>query len=174
MLETERLQLRPMKSEDAYHLFQLNSDPEVVKFTGDGVSLNVADAQRILSDIVFPQYQKYKMGRFTVLLKDGTYLGWCGLKYFPETDEVDLGYRLLKRFWGQGFATEASFCSLKYGFEELNLKRILARAMPENLASIKVIQKVGMTFRGMGQEANYPRSFALYDITNKEFEICKK
>ncbi len=145
MLSTQRLELRPMKNEDAYHLFMLNSDPEVIRYTGDETSKNLADAQRILTDIVYPQFQKYKMGRFSVFLIDGTYVGWCGLKNYPDIHEVDLGYRFMKKFWGQGYATEAAHACLKYGFETLNLTRIVARSVPQNVASIKVMQKLGMT-----------------------------
>lgn len=174
MLQTERLTIRPMRDEDAFHLFELNSNPEVVKYTGDVVTLNLADAQRILTQLVYPQFQQYQMGRFTVLLKDNTYLGWCGLKFFPEKGEVDLGYRLLQRFWGQGYATEASRACLDYGFRELHLKKIMARAMPENLASIKVLQKLQMSFKGMDADPSYPRGFVRYEITKEEYLTCKK
>ena len=174
MLETGRLILKPMTSADVSHLFELNSDPEVVRYTGDSLSQNLADAQRILNELVFPQFQKYQMGRMSVFLKDGNYLGWCGLKFDPISTEVDLGYRFLKKFWGNGFATEASQASLKYGFEHLKLKKILARSMPENKASLKVIHKLGMTFRGLNLDANYPQGFLLYDLTDKEYQLCKK
>lgn len=174
MLETDRLILRPMKNEDAILLFELNSDPEVVKFTGDNACLNLADAEKIITELSCPQFQKYKMGRFSTFLKDGTFLGWCGLKYFPEKDEVDLGYRLHRCFWGQGLATEASRASLKYGFEVLGLKRIVARSMPENISSLKVIQKLGMTFRGLVNDPCEPHGFILYDQTAVEYQKCKK
>jgi RimJ/RimL family protein N-acetyltransferase len=173
MLETERLLLRPMKNEDAYNLFLLNSDADVVRYTGDALSKNLADAQRILSDIVHPQFQQYKMGRFTVTLKDGTYLGWCGLKFFPDIKEVDLGYRFMKKFWGQGYATEAARACLAYGFGELALSKIVARSMPQNSQSIKVLQKLGMTYRGMLQDGHFPHGYVLYDITAEEFSKCK-
>lgn len=174
MLETARLLIRPMKDEDAIHLFELNSDPEVVKYTGDTQSLNVAEAFRILTERVYPQFQQYKMGRFTVLLKDGTYLGWCGLKYFPENGEVDLGYRFHKRHWGKGYATESSQAVLSYGFETLKLKKIIARAMPENIGSIKVMQNLGMTFKGMDSDPNYAKGFVRYEQTIEEYLKCKK
>lgn len=174
MLETQRLILRPMKDEDAIHLFELNADPEVIRYTGDVACLNLAEAQRIISELSFPQFYKYKMGRFSTFLKDGTYLGWCGLKYFPEKNEVDLGYRFHRRFWGQGYATESAQASLCYGFEQLGLKRILAKAMPANQGSIKVIQKLGMTFRGLINDPSEPHGFMLYDITADEYKKCKK
>lgn len=174
MLETERLIIRPMKDEDALHLFELNSDPEVMRYTGDVASLNVADARRILTDIVYPHYQLHKMGRFTVSLKDGTYLGWCGLKFFPDNGEVDLGYRFLKRHWGKGYATESSRACLEYGFTDLKLKKIIARAMPENIGSIKVMQNLGMTFKGMDNDPGYASGFVRYEITHEEYLKCKK
>jgi ribosomal-protein-alanine N-acetyltransferase len=170
MLETSRLILRPALIEDAQNLFTLNSDPEVVRYTGDASFATLAEAQALIRDRLIPQYQQKKMGRFSVLLKDGTYLGWCGLKYHPETDEVDLGYRFSKKFWGKGYATESSEVCLMYGFETLNLKRILAKAMPDNIGSIKVIQKLGMTFRGYVNDPTDPHSFLLYDMTQAEYK----
>jgi len=77
------------------------------------------------------------------------FVGWAGLAYLPEFDEVDLGYRFLPNFWGKGYATEASHEILTYGFDELELKRIIAIAMKENKASLRVMEKVGMEFDKM-------------------------
>ena len=121
-----------------------------------------------------PQFQQYKMGRFATTLKDGTFLGWCGLRYFPETKEVDLGYRFHRRFWGQGFATEAATAALKYGFENLGLQRIIAKAMPENTASLKVMQKLGMTFRGLIKDPCEPHPLVVYDMTLEEYRRWKR
>lgn len=158
-----------MIAEDASPLLALNSIPEVVRYTGDTPTSTLEDAMKLITDTSQPQFQKYKMGRFTVSLHDGTFLGWCGLKYFPEDQEVDLGYRLHPRYWGQGFATEASLASLTYGFGELKLKRIVARAMPANTASIKVLQKLKMTFRGLDSNPRTPRGLVLYDLEAREF-----
>ena len=170
MLETKRLILRPAVLGDAHKLYELNSDYEVVRYTGESSHKTVLEAETVIKERMLTQFAKYKMGRFTVLLKDGTYLGWCGLRYFPESDEVDLGYRFMKKFWGQGYASEASLVTLKYGFETLNLKRIIAKAMPENIGSIKVMQKMGMTFRGMQKDPCEPQAFVVYDITASEFK----
>jgi ribosomal-protein-alanine N-acetyltransferase len=173
MLETNRLILRPMKPEDSLNLFLLNQDPEVLQWTGDQASHNLADAQRILTDHVYPQFQLYKMGRFAVLLKDGTWLGWCGLKYFPETNEVDLGYRFMKKYWGQGYATEACEACLEYGFEVLKIKKIIARAMPQNLPSIKVLQKLKMTYTGLKNDSHYPGGYVIYELSAEDYRKCK-
>lgn len=174
MLETKRLILRPATLDDAPHLLSLNSDPEVMHFTGDEKLLNLLEAENLIRDRMMAQYEKYKMSRFSLCLKDGTFIGWCGLKYFEDNGEVDLGYRLMKKYWGQGYATEASFAALQNGFEKLNLQKIVARAMPDNKASIKVLQKLGMTFRGLINDPSFPHAFVVYDITKSEFEKCKE
>ena len=110
------------------------------------------------------------MGRFTVTLKDGTFLGWCGLRFFPETNEVDLGYRFMKKHWGKGYATESSRASLNYGFHTLNLERIIAKAMPDNKDSLKVMQKLGMTFRGYHHDPTDPHPFIVYDMKRNEWK----
>lgn len=92
-------------------------------------------------------YKKFGYGRWPTFLKDGMqFVGWAGLAYLPEFEEIDIGYRFKPEFWGRGIATEVSLTILKYGFETLQLKRIIAIAMKENKASIRVMQKVGMKF----------------------------
>lgn len=74
------------------------------------------------------------------------FVGWAGLAYLPEFDEIDLGYRFLPQYWRLGIATEASQAILTYGFDKLKLKKIIAIAMKENKPSIRVMEKVGMQF----------------------------
>jgi RimJ/RimL family protein N-acetyltransferase len=168
--ETPRLILRLQKYDDAASLVEMNSDPEVVRYTGDGYLANMAEARTLLEERVFSQWEKYKMGRFTVTLHDNTFLGWCGLKFHPETDEVDLGYRFMRKYWGKGYATESSRASLDYGFKTLKLERIIAKAMPDNKDSIKVMQKLGMTFRGYHHDPTDPHPFILYDLKRSEWK----
>lgn len=170
MLETSRLILRPARISDAYYLYDLNSDPIVMKYTGDTHLASVLDYEHLIRDRMIPQFEKYKMSRFLLFQKeDETFLGWCGLKFFPETQEVDLGYRFKKKYWGQGFATEAGRRTLEYGFNEIGLERIFATVMPENIPSIKVLQKLGMTFRGTRKDPCYSVPFIFYDIKKSDF-----
>jgi [ribosomal protein S5]-alanine N-acetyltransferase len=172
MLETPRLILRPATLEDAQNLFNLNNDPEVTKFTGDYSFKSPLDAHHFISERLITQFEQYKMGRFIVLSKDAIFHGWCGLSYDPTQNETDLGFRFFKNSWGQGHATEASKACLEYGFGKLGLLKIVARAMPENTASIKVMQKLGMTFRGYYNNPSDAHHFVLYDITKSEFNRC--
>ncbi len=167
MLTTSRLELVWASPIHAPLLLELNKDPEVIRYTGDHSLLNLAQAQTQIKERFEPQKINYKMGRFLVFRKDGTFLGWCGLRFSPEKNEVDLGYRLMKKHWGQGYATEASQACLEYGFKTLGLKRVVAQASPENIPSIKVIQKLGFSFRGVVPENGV--SWVFYEISDKQF-----
>jgi RimJ/RimL family protein N-acetyltransferase len=150
VFQTPRLILRQFTEADAPLILGLNSDPEIVKYVYEPTLKTIEHAQKILNNIILPQY-KNNLGRWAIQTKENLDLiGWCGLKYQPELDEIDLGYRLIQKAWGQGFATEAAQASLEYGFNELNLKLITGRAHIENLASIKVLEKIGMDFIGEG------------------------
>ncbi len=146
LIETERLLLREITLEDKEDLFKLHSDPEVQKYTGEAVVESLEEMDKAILGRI-NHYEKYGFGRWATFLKEGTqFVGWAGLLYLPEFDEIDLGYRFLPEYWGLGIATEASHAILKYGFDTLNLKRIIAIAMKENKASIRVMEKVGMEF----------------------------
>ncbi len=83
-------------------------------------------AAQLLEKTILPQYALYDHGRWAVHIKQGlAFIGWCGLKYRPERNEVDLGYRFDPSSWGKGYATEAAFASIGYGFKNLGLARIV-------------------------------------------------
>lgn len=144
-LLTERLILRPFSSEDAKDIFELNGDPEVLKYTGDQPFGSIAEARKFI--LSYNHFEKWERGRFGVFLRENNaFIGWCGLKYHEDTGETDLGYRFKKQFWGKGYGTEAAAFALKDGFERLHLKRIYAEAYSENKGSIRIMEKVGMKF----------------------------
>ena len=146
VIETDRLLVRKFTEDDAPLLYDLNLDPEVIRYTHDPLT-DVEEARKVLEEVILPQYILYDHGRWAVHLRSGLeFIGWCGLKYLTETNEVDLGYRFKKNFWGNGYAAEAARACIKYGFATLNLQRIVGRALPANLASIKVLEKCGMEY----------------------------
>lgn len=156
ILETERLLLRTFTVEDVSLIYELNKEPDVTRFTGDPIK-DIAHAQQVLEQVILPQYALYNHGRWAVLTKPGhEFIGWCGLKYRPERNEIDLGYRFKKSAWGKGYATEAAFACINYGFEKLSLKRIVGRAMPGNIASLKVLEKCGMKYIGEEMVDGHP------------------
>jgi ribosomal-protein-alanine N-acetyltransferase len=163
ILETERCYLREFLVDDAQNFYDLNSDPEVVKYTGDKPFSNVSEAKSFLEN--YHQYQLHGYGRWAVIDKGtGDYLGWCGLKYSPDLDEVDLGFRFFRNYWNQGLATETAKACIGYGFNELKLDKIVGRAMEANIGSVKVLERIGMKFAGKFEFALHPG--VLYEIHN--------
>ena len=145
ILETNRLLLREFELNDKHSFFELNEDNDVIKYTGDKAFDSVQLAGKFLK--TYTHYQQYGYGRWAVILKDdNTFAGWCGLKFTPATNEVDLGYRFFKKYWNKGYATEAAIACIHYGFNQLQLKKIIGRVVNENVASIKVLINAGMKF----------------------------
>jgi len=146
IIETERLLLRKITLDDKEELFKLHSNPEVQKYTGEPVVETIDEIENAIQSRI-NDYKKYGYGRWATFLKNEMqFVGWAGLAYLPEFDEIDLGYRFLPTYWGKGLATEASKSILTYGFDILKLKKIIAIAMKENKASIRVMEKIGMKF----------------------------
>lgn len=163
--ETDRLALAKFSLADAPGFYALNLDPEVLRYTGDLPFSSVAEAEAFIRH--YKNYERDGFGRWSVFLKEtGEYIGFCGLSYRQEVDEVDIGFRFLRRVWGNGYATEAGRACLLRGFQVYSLERIVARAMRENLASHRVIHKLGMRF-----EVEFLEDGAVwyqYEITKEE------
>lgn len=164
IIETPRLILRTFTHEDAALIYELNRDPEVTRYTLDGMRDN-KQASEVLEQVILPQYKLYNHGRWAVHIKDTLqFIGWSGLKYRPELDEVDLGYRYIKEAWGKGYATEAARACIQYGFEKIGIQRIVGRALPGNTASMQVLEKCGMQY--MGEEVVEGLLHKTYEIHN--------
>ena len=147
ILETERLILRPHTLDDVDAAYKLNLDEEVTRYTGDGGVVSKEEIRHRIEHHVLGDYKKYSYGRFAVVEKSsGDFIGFCGLKYLPEYDLVDLGYRLSRNHWGKGLATEASKASVDFAFNELKLSEIYGFVLPENSASVNVLKKLGFQF----------------------------
>ena len=168
IIETPRLLLRTFTPDDAQLIYDLNNDPEVTRFTYDPI-WNHEHAREILEKKILPQYALYNYGRWAVHIKPNhEFIGWCGLKYRPELDEVDLGYRFKKQYWGKGYATEAAYASIHYGFEKLNLPIITGRAEPANIASCKVLEHCDMLYIGMQEiEGHNLRTYQIKNPLNQ-------
>lgn len=167
ILDTERLYLREFTLDDAQNFIDLNSNPNVVKYTGDGPIESLEKAKEILTAITFPQYEN-NLGRWAVHLKStDEFLGWCGLKYTGRLNEFDLGYRFFEKHWRKGYATESARAVLHYGFTVLKLDFIVARAAIENSNSHKVLKKAGMHFEKEGVE--HGDKIYKYRLTRSQF-----
>lgn len=145
-LETKRLLLRPFELADAEDVLAFGSHPEVCRYTCDDDSIKtVDDARRIITDVWHADYETHGYGRFAVVDKQtGRVFGFSGLKYLTDLEETDIGYRFLPEYWGKGIATEAGRVVMDYGRDELGLKNIIGMVVPENTASHRVLEKLGL------------------------------
>ena len=145
ILETQRLFLREFTIDDAENAYLLNLDEEVIKYTGDKSFINIEEAKKFLAN--YNDYKKNGFGRWAVINKtDNDFLGWCGLKYSTDVDEVDIGFRLFKKHWNKGYATESAKACIEIGFNKFGITTIVGRARKENIASIRVLEKIGLQF----------------------------
>ncbi|BAY93540.1 MULTISPECIES: GNAT family N-acetyltransferase [unclassified Tolypothrix] len=143
-IETLRLRLRHLTLADFDDLFRIYSDAEIMKYL---VPRTAEQTQTSLYRHI-KQWEENNFGMWAVIHKEtGKIIGRCGLGYLADTPEVELGYVFDKSFWNMGIATEASQATLKYGFWEVKLDRIVAIAHPENIASVRVIEKLGMNYQ---------------------------
>lgn len=144
-LRTPRLVLRRLVPDDAQAMFDLNADPEVLRFTIDKPRASVEEARRFL-EAYQAVYRDDGFARWAAIEEaTGEWLGWCGLRRQTDGD-VDVGYRYRRAVWGRGFATEGARASLAYGFDELRLERIIGVAHIGNAKSIRVLEKIGLRF----------------------------
>ena len=171
-VETARLYLRRFDSGDLDAFAVLNGDADVVRYIGDGKPQTRSQTQMRLN-AVLDHWEQHGFGLCAVIAKaGGAFIGFCGLQYLDGTSEIEVGYRLAKRFWGKGLATEAASASLKYGFDELGLDRIVAVVHPENVASQMVIQKIGLQYEKDAQF--YGSELEYYAITRAEFKLRQR
>ena len=148
IIETERLLIRPFTMEDIEPSYAMNLDEEVSRYTADGGVVSKKEIERRIVENVFGDYKKYGFGRLAVELKrENKFIGFTGLKYLEDMDEVDLGYRFMKEYWGKGIATESGKACVNLGFNKLGLKRIIAMVLPENTGSIHVLEKLNFKFK---------------------------
>jgi len=147
ILETNRLILRHLVNDDLDDLFALYSDPEIRQYFPEGL-LNLAETKEELEWHMNGHPKYPELGLWATIHKEtGKFIGRCGLLPW-EIDgklEVEIAYLLDKSFWHQGLATEAAQGILKYGFENLNLSRLICLIDPENISSQRVAERIGMT-----------------------------
>jgi RimJ/RimL family protein N-acetyltransferase len=149
VLETDRLVLRRFTRDDVDALVELDSDPEVTHFITNGA----ATPREEVEDDILPRFLWYYAtypgyGFWAVTEKaTGEFIGWFHLRPNPDhpiPDEPELGYRLRRAAWGRGYATEGSRALVDRAFAELGARRVFAETMAVNVASRRVMEKVGM------------------------------
>nr|WP_262905240.1 GNAT family N-acetyltransferase [Hymenobacter nitidus] len=142
--------MRPVLPEDAPGILALDSDPEVLRYVPGLLMSTLAEAAATV-DYIRRQYEQNGIGRWAVVRRDTQeFIGWCGLKLMNDhvvngrTNYYDIGYRLLRAHWGQGYATEAARASFRYAFEQMQLPELHATAMRANRASCRILEQLGL------------------------------
>jgi [ribosomal protein S5]-alanine N-acetyltransferase len=167
--ETHRTILREITLEDVDPFFEMDSDPGVHKYLG---TRPVENRDQIVETIhyVRQQYIDNGIGRWAIVDKStNKFIGWTGLKLVKDltnnqTNYYDLGYRLIRKYWGRGIATETARASLDYGFDKLNLTEIIATVNCENAASNAVAVKLGFSLC---------ETFYLHELKHNWYKINK-
>ena len=165
-IETDRLRLRMFTLDDLDDLSRIFAHPEVVRHLGTGMPLLRDEAAYALRGII-KHWERHGFGRWAAVHKpSGTLIGYGGLRSFEGTPE--LVYLLDRPYWGAGLATELSEAALKYGFDERHFERIVAMTKVANLASQRVLEKVGMSLEKTEIICNM--EVHCYSITRVEYQ----
>jgi [ribosomal protein S5]-alanine N-acetyltransferase len=153
-LETPRLTLRRLRPQDAADLLEYASDPRVTRYTSWDRYESLADAQRFIH-WAMDRYQRKSEAPWGIELKaEGKLIGSIGFTdYVALHRRAEINYALSAKYWGQGLTPEALERAIAHGFGPLRLHRIEARCIPENVASARVMEKVGMKYEGLLRQA---------------------
>jgi RimJ/RimL family protein N-acetyltransferase len=162
-IETERLSLRPFTLDDAEAWLPLISIPEIIRFTGDTPAQSVDEARELLRTRPLRDYAVYGHGRLAVIEKaSGRLVGFCGFKFVVELGEVDIGYRFLPDCWGKGYATESTAALMAHGRRAHGIGRVVATVHPDNPASGRVLEKLGLRYERLLEPDDDGVRFLLY------------
>ena len=185
-LETERLVLRRLTEDDADNLFELDSDPEVMRYLNNGRT----HTREEIVEKVLPHYLDHyvRYGEdfgFWAAIEKATraFLGWFHFRpYRGAVDEIELGYRLVRAAWGKGFASEGSRALIRKGFTELGVEKVVADTLASNVRSLQVMEALGMRWEAsfVLDADEFPgwdetqRRGAKYGLTRSEWEASQQ
>lgn len=167
MLETERLIIRKFTFDDLPKLIELRSDTEVIRYLGGSRLQNPEAIEKRLAFYI-ECYEKYGCGMCAVIWKEtGEMIGWSGLQPLEDSGETEVGYGMIKEFWGKGIGYEAARAWLEFAFNQTNAQRIVAIAVPENVGSWRIMEKCGMKYEKT--EEHYGMQCVFYAISKEDF-----
>jgi RimJ/RimL family protein N-acetyltransferase len=175
-LETERLVLRRFTKADADQLFELDGDPEVMRFLtgGEPTPRDVIENETLPSFLCY--HERFEGFGFWAATEKptGEFLGWFEFRPIEGggPEEVELGYRLRRSAWGKGYATEGSRALIRKGFTELGVRRVVAQTMAVNTASRRVMEKAGLTHARTLRE-EWPDPIEGAEHGEVEYELTK-
>jgi len=147
VVETQRLELRRLRLEDAPFILRLLNEPAFLRYVGDKKVRNLDDARDYLATGPIDSYERNGFGLYLVVEKvSGAAIGICGLIRRQALEDVDVGFALLPRFRRRGYASEAAAAVIDHAKTTLGLSRIVAVTQADNAGSIRTLEKLGMRF----------------------------
>lgn len=163
-IQTERLRIERLTSEDAAFILELTNTPGWLRFIGDRGVHDISTAGTYLSNGPLSSYQQHGHGLYRVSLQEtGLPIGMCGLLQRPGFEHPDIGFAFLPEYTGNGYALEAASAILQFEEQSLRLSCVLAITLPENERSIRLLEKLGLTYRRMITEAPGKPSLMLFE-----------
>jgi len=151
-IATRRLILRPFREQDAEALHHIFAEDGILRYFPNPYPPSLERVQNLIA-FQLQHWDEHGFGWWAVEPRDSQALiGWSGLQYLPDTQEIEIGYLLSRPYWGKGLATEGAMAGLRFGFEDLKLEEIVGITHLENIASQRVLRKIGMSFTN---EAEY-------------------
>jgi RimJ/RimL family protein N-acetyltransferase len=161
--ETPRLLIRELTVDDAEFIFGLVNEPSFLKNIGDKGVRNLEDARKFILEGPWASHRERGYGQFLVELKEGgDPIGVCGLLFRESLNVSDIGCAYLPQYWRRGFAYEAACAVMEYGRETLGIEKIVGLTSKENLASIKALEKLGMSYERIVKMSDTDPGTALY------------
>ncbi|HZR36068.1 MAG TPA: GNAT family N-acetyltransferase [Nevskia sp.] len=164
ILQTPRLTLRRLVAEDAPFILVLVNDPDWLRFIGDKNVRDLDGARAYIANGPAATYARCGYGLWLVELRDGTPIGLCGLLSRDTLPHPDIGFAFLPQYRGQGYAREAAAATLAHARGPLGLERVLAITSPDNAASGKLLEKIGLRLVGLHRMPGETREVKLYGI----------
>jgi RimJ/RimL family protein N-acetyltransferase len=163
VLETERLTIRRLSTDDAEFMLELLNDPSWVRFIGETGARTVEDAREYILKKVVEMYERLGFGLYLTELKEGSVpIGICGLIKRDSLEDVDIGFAFLPKFREKGYACEAASAVMEYGRNVLGLARIVAITTSDNHASIRLLEKMGFQFEKTVRLSNDAKEVMLF------------
>lgn len=167
--KTDRLTLRSFRAADVKPLHRIMGQPDMLRYFPSSSPPDMERVERIIKGQL-DHWELYDYGWWAVEEnEEGQFIGWAGLQFLPDTDEMEIAYMLDRVYWQRGLATEAANSGLQYGFHQLQAQQIVGIVHPENVASIRVLEKLGMTF--IERKPYFGMDCFRYVLTNNMFPI---
>lgn len=145
-LNTSRLCLRPWRIEDAEALLQILQEKDILQYFPPTSPATLEKMEHYIRHHL-AHWEERGYGHWAVTIREeGRVIGWNGLEFLPDTQETEVAYLISQDYWGKGITTEAAQAVVDFGFQSAGLDAIIGLVHPENIASQRVLEKIGLTF----------------------------